>query len=313
MASLPRRLLALAVTLWLISLVVFLVVHVVPGDPATLILGNDASPDELAHLRTALGLDRPLPAQYLSWLGQVARGDLGKSLRYDEPVARLIGERLPVTLSLATFALLLALALAVPLGVLSATHPRSPFDYATLVLSQVGLAFPAFWVGIMLILLFAVARPLFPTGGFVPWTASPLGALRSLTLPAVALGLPMTAVLMRLVRAAVLDEMAQDHVWTARAKGLPEWRVVLRHALRNALIPTVTMLGLQLSFLLGGSIVVEQVFSLPGLGRLVVFAIFNRDIPLIQGLVMFLAGLVVLINFAVDILYALLDPRISLS
>ncbi len=313
--SLPylvRRLLGLAASLLVISLVAFVIVHILPGDPATLILGHEASPEALAGIRASLGLDRPVPEQYLAWLGGALRGDLGTSLRHHLPVATLIAERLPVTGSLAALSLLLAVAVAVPLGVLAAVRERSPLDVGILVLSQVGVALPAFWIGILLILLLAVRARVFPTGGFVPWSRDPLAALRSLALPSVALSLPLIAILVRLVRGSMLDELGREHIRTARAKGLPERIVLLRHALRGALVPTVTMLGLQLGFLLSGSIVIEQVFALPGLGRLVLFAVSNRDIPLIQGLVLFIAALVVGINFFVDVLYAALDPRISL-
>ncbi|HOQ98873.1 MAG TPA: ABC transporter permease [Anaerolineae bacterium] len=312
MPYLLRRLLGLVLTLLLVSLITFAVVHVLPGDPAMLILGHEASPESLAGLRAALGLDRPLPAQYLSWLAGALHGDLGMSLRHNLPVGQLIAERLPVTASLAALATLLAVGLALPLGMLAAVRQGTAVDLGVLVLSQVGVALPAFWIGILLIVTLAVGRHLFPTGGYVPWSASVPGALRSLALPAVALSLPMVAVLVRLVRNAMLDELGRDHIRTARAKGLPERTVLLRHALRGALIPTVTMVGLQLGFLLGGSIVIEQVFSLPGLGRLVLSAIANRDVPLIQGLVVFIATLAVAINFTVDVLYAALDPRLSL-
>ena len=308
-----RRLPSLVLTLLLISLVTFVVVQVVPGDPAQLILGTEAPPEALADLRAQLGLDRPLPLQYLSWLSGMLRGNLGVSLRHGRPVATLIAERLPVTLSLATMSLALAVLLAVPLGVLAAIRQHSALDYGVLVFAQAGLALPSFWIGILLILLFALSLRWLPSGGYVPWGESPLGALRSLAMPVLALGLPVAGVLARLVRASMLEELGRDHIRTARAKGLSEPQVIVRHVLRNALIPTVTLLGLQLGFLLGGSIVIEQVFALPGLGRLVLFAINNRDLPLIQGLVLFIAVLVVGINFLVDMTYTWLDPRISLS
>jgi peptide/nickel transport system permease protein len=308
-----RRIPSLLLTLLLISLVTFVVVQVVPGDPAQLILGTEAPPEALADLRAQLGLDRPLPLQYLSWLSGVLRGDLGVSLRHGRPVAALIAERLPVTLSLATLSLALAVILAVPLGVLAAVRQHSALDYGVLVLAQAGLALPSFWIGILLILLFALSLRWLPSGGYVPWGESPLRTLRNLAMPVLALGLPVAGVLARLVRASMLEELARDHIRTARAKGLSEEQVIVRHVLRNALIPTVTLLGLQLGFLLGGSIVIEQVFALPGVGRLVLFAINNRDLPLIQGLVLLIAALVVSINFLVDMAYTWLDPRISLE
>lgn len=308
-----RRFPSLLLTLFLISLVTFVVVQVVPGDPAQIILGTEAPPEALADLRAQLGLDRPLPLQYLSWLTGVLRGDLGVSLRHGRPVTTLIAERLPVTLSLAILSLAPAVLLAVPLGILAATHQHSALDYGVLLLAQAGLALPSFWIGILLILLFALSWRWLPSGGYVPWAESPLEALRSLAMPILALGLPVAGVLARLVRASMLDELSRDHIRTARAKGLSETQIIVRHVLRNALIPTVTLLGLQLGFLLGGSIVIEQVFALPGVGRLVLFAINNRDLPLIQGLVLFIAALVVTINFLVDMAYTWLDPRISLE
>ncbi|MBM4466511.1 MAG: ABC transporter permease [Chloroflexi bacterium] len=308
-----RRLPSLVLTLFLISVVTFVVVQMVPGDAAQLILGTEASAEALADLRAQLGLNRPLPLQYLSWLSGVLRGNLGVSLRHGRPVARLIAERLPVTLSLAMLSLALAVLLAVPLGVLAAVRQHSALDYGVLVFAQAGLALPSFWIGILLILLFALSLRWLPSGGYVPWGENPLGTLRTLVMPVLALGLPVAGVLARLVRASMLEELARDHIRTARAKGLTEAQVIVRHALRNALIPTVTLLGLQLGFLLGGSIVVEQVFALPGLGRLVLFAVVNRDLPLIQGLVLFIAALVVIINFLVDLAYTWLDPRISLE
>lgn len=306
-----RKLLSLIATLLLISVLTFGIVHVLPGDPAMLILGHEASPELLANLRSSLGLDRPLLEQYGLWLADALRGDLGTSLRHRLPVSQLIAERLPVTAVLALLAMTLATLVALPLGVLAAVREGTLLAYAVLIVSQVGVAVPAFWIAILLILFLSVRQGIFPTGGFVPWSQDPLGALRSLVLPSVALSLPLTAVLVRLVRNSMLDELARNHIRTARAKGLPERVVVIRHALKGALIPTVTMIGLQLGFLLGGSIVIEQVFALPGLGRLVLFAIANRDLPLIQGLVMFIAALVVIINFAVDVLYVALDPRLS--
>lgn len=308
-----RRLPSLLLTLLLISVVTFAVVQVVPGDPAQLILGTEAPLEALADLRAQLGLDRPPLQQYLSWLSGVLRGDLGVSLRHGRPVAALIAERLPVTLSLATMSLALAVLLALPLGVLAAIRQHSALDYGVLVFAQAGLALPSFWIGILLILLFALSLRWLPSGGYVPWGENPLGALRTLAMPVLALGLPVAGVLARLVRASMLEELSRDHIRTARAKGLSEPQIIVRHVLRNALIPTVTLLGLQLGFLLGGSIVIEQVFALPGLGRLVLFAINNRDLPLIQGLVLFIAALVVTINFLVDMAYTWLDPRISLE
>jgi len=312
MAYVLRRLVSLLITLWLVSLVTFLLLQVIPGDPAQLILGTEAPPEALQSLRAQLGLDKPWPVRYLVWLAGALRGDLGTSLRQERPVASLIAERLPVTLSLTFLAMLIALAISLPLGIVSAVRWGSPLDYATLVFSQVGIAVPSFWVGIILILVFGLGLHLLPTGGYAGWTESPLQALRHLALPSLALGLVMAALLTRMTRAAMLEVLGQGYILTARAKGLKERAVVLHHALKNALIPVVTVVGLQVGFLVGGSIVVEHVFALPGLGRLLLSAIYTRDLPLIQGIVLFVTTGVVVSNLVVDAIYAYLDPRIRL-
>ncbi len=313
MGYILRRFFTLLITLWLVSLVTFVILQVIPGDPAQLILGTEAPPEALRTLRVQLGLDRPWPLRYLAWLGGALRGDLGVSLRQERPVASLIAERLPVTLSLACLVMLIALALSLPLGILAAVRWRSPLDYAVLVLSQVGVAVPSFWLGIVLILAFGLGLRVLPTGGYVGWAESPAQALRHLALPSLSLGLVMAALLTRMTRAAMLEVLGQGYVLTARAKGLRERAVVMRHALKNALIPVVTLVGLQFGFLVGGSIVIEQVFALPGVGRLLLTAIYTRDLPLIQGIVLFVTTGVVVSNFLVDALYAFLDPRIRVS
>jgi len=312
MRYLIRRAFALIITLWLVSLITFALLHIIPGDPAQLILGTEAPPEALAELRAQLGLDRPLVVQYFDWLWRALRGDMGVSLRQERPITSLIAERLPVTLSLATLAMLIALAVSLPLGVLAAARWNTPVDYATLVFTQLGIAMPSFWTGILLILVFSLFWHLLPTGGYVGWSESPLEALRHLAMPSLALGLAMAALLTRMTRASMLEVLNQNYIRTARAKGLSERALIIRHALKNALIPVVTVVGLQLGFLVGGSIIIEHVFALPGLGRLLLSAIYTRDIPLIQGLVLFMTTAVVVSNFAVDVMYAYLDPRISL-
>ncbi len=312
MPYLLRRLITSLITLWLVSLVVFVLLRVLPGDPATIMLGTEGSPEALADLRARLHLDDPLSLQYLNWLASVARGDLGDSFRFERPVRALILERLPVTLSLASLAMLLAVAIAIPLGTLAATRHNTRVDHAILVFAQFGLAVPFFWLGILFILFFALALRWFPSGGYVAWTENPRLALQHLLLPAISLALVLAAVLTRQTRAAMLEVLHQDYVRTAHAKGLRARSVLTRHTLRNALMPVVTLIGLQIGNLLGGSIVVEQVFALPGLGRLVLFAVTNRDWMLIQGLVFFIAALVVALNLLVDALYVRLDPRVSL-
>jgi peptide/nickel transport system permease protein len=305
-----RRVAALAATLLFVSVLVFVVVRVLPGDPAALIMGTEGSPEAAARLRESMGLNRSLPVQYVEWLGGALRGDLGRSIQYDLPVGRLIASRLPVTLPLALMAAAFMIAAAIPLGLYAATHHRRAGDYAAMVLSQVGISVPQFWAGLLLILLFSVRLGWVRSGGFDGWSSGVWPALRSLLLPAVALGLFQAAVLVRATRSAVLDVLREDYVRTARAKGVSERRVVGLHTFRNALIPIVTVAGIQLGQLMAGAIVLESVFALPGLGRLALGAITARDLPVVQGVALFVASSIVLINFAVDLAYGALDPRI---
>ena len=305
-----RRVAAFVATLVFLSALVFVVVRVLPGDPATLILGVESNPETVARLRQALGLDRPLAVQYVDWLARAARGDLGTSIQYDVPVGRLILSRLPVTLPLALMAAAIMIAVALPLGVYAATRHRRAGDYAAMLVSQLGIAVPAFWSGLLLILLFSVRLGWFRSGGFDGWSAGVVAGVKALLLPAIALGAFQAAVLVRATRSAVLDVLREDYVRTARAKGVAEGRVVARHALRNAMIPIVTVMGIQLGQLIAGAIVLESVFALPGLGRLALVAIGARDLPVVQGVTLFVAASIVFINFAVDLAYAALDPRI---
>ena len=305
-----RRVAAFVATLVFLSALVFVVVRVLPGDPAALILGVESNPETVARLRHALGLDRPLAVQYVDWLARAARGDLGTSIQYDVPVGRLILSRLPVTLPLALMAAAIMIAVALPLGVYAATRHRRAGDYAAMLVSQLGIAVPAFWSGLLLILLFSVRLGWFRSGGFDGWSAGVVAGVKALLLPAIALGAFQAAVLVRATRSAVLDVLREDYVRTARAKGVAEGRVVARHALRNAMIPIVTVMGIQLGQLIAGAIVLESVFALPGLGRLALVAIGARDLPVVQGVTLFVAASIVFINFAVDLAYAALDPRI---
>ena len=305
-----RRVAAFVATLFFLSALVFVVVRVLPGDPATLILGVESNPETLARLRHAMGLDRPLALQYVDWLARAARGDLGTSIQYDLPVGRLILSRLPVTLPLALMAAALMVIIALPLGVYAATHHRRAGDYLAMLVSQLGIAVPAFWSGLLLILLFSVRLGWLRSGGFDGWSAGLWTGLKALLLPAIALGAFQAAVLVRATRSAVLEILREDYVRTARAKGLAELRVIRRHALRNAMIPIVTVMGIQLGQLVAGAIVLESVFALPGLGRLALGAISARDLPVVQGVTLFVAASIVFINFAVDLAYAALDPRI---
>jgi peptide/nickel transport system permease protein len=305
-----RRVGALAVTLFFVSLLVFVVVRVLPGDPALIILGLEANAESVARVRQALGLDQPVPVQYVQWVGHALRGDLGRSIQYDLPVGALILARHPVPLPLTLLAAGFMIAAAIPLGVFAATRHRRWGDYLTMTLSQLGVAVPVFWAGLLLILLFSVRLGWVQSGGFDGWGEGFWRGVRSLLLPAIALGLFQFAVLARTTRSAVLEVLREEYVKTARAKGVAERVVLFRHALRNALIPIVTVAGVQLGQLLAGSIILESVFYLPGLGRLTLAAISARDLPVVQGVALFVASMIVTVNAAVDILYGILDPRI---
>src|SRR3954447_2279924 len=282
----------------------FLLVHL-SGDPIKLMLPFDATPEQIATTRAYYGLDDPLPVQYGQFLGRLAHGDLGVWLKHSQPVARLIGERIPATAELAVAAMVLAVAVAIPLGVLSAVRPYSWWDRVATLLALSGRSMPVFWLGLLLILLFSITLGLVPPSG--------RGTPQQLVLPSVTLALTAMATLTRLTRSSLLEELGQDYLRTARAKGLGPAKLLFRHALRNAWIPIVTVAGLQFAALLGGAIITETIFAWPGLGRLPVQAIYDRDLPLIQGAVLFFAAVSVGVNLLVDLLYAYLDPRIRLS
>ncbi|MCG8361280.1 MAG: ABC transporter permease [Kiloniellales bacterium] len=305
-----KRLVALVLTLLVASLVVFLVLEVLPGDPAAIMLGVNAREDTLAALRAELGLDRPAWERYGLWLGGMLTGDFGQSYTYSVPVGELIGERVAISLPLAVMAIVLSTAMAIPLGVLAAARRNKAADLCVNAFVQVGVAVPNFWFAMLLIILFAVILRWLPAGGFAGWDAGLGAALLSLLLPAVALALPQAAILTRVTRSSVLEVLNEDFVRTARAKGLSRRAALWRHAVRNALIPVVTIMGLQFSFLLAGTIIIENVFYLPGLGRLLFQAIAQRDLIVVKDLVVLLAGTVVVVNFLVDLLYAVLDPRL---
>jgi peptide/nickel transport system permease protein len=305
-----QRLGAFFITLLVASLVVFLVMEVLPGDPAAIMLGTGVQEDTLAALRVEMGLDRPAMERYFLWLAGLASGDLGTSYTYGVPVWELVRERIGLSLPLALIAIVLSTLLAIPLGVLAAARRNKAADYGVMGFTQLGIAVPNFWFAILLILLFAVHWKLLPAGGFVGWDAGFWPALRSLLLPAVALALPQAAILARVTRSSVLETLGEDYVRTARAKGLTRRAALWRHALRNALIPVVTIMGLQFSFLLAGTIIIENVFYLPGLGRLIFQAIAQRDLIVVKDLVILLAASVIVVNFVVDLLYAVIDPRL---
>ncbi len=305
-----RRLLGLLVTLVLLTIVIFTLMQLVPGDPAAAMLGTAATPEAVAALRAQLGLDQPAVLRYLAWVGGMLVGDFGTSITYAAPVSGLIAERLAVTLPLAFFAVALAVIIGLPLGTLSAARPGGRVDWVAGLLCQLGLAVPNFWIGLLLILTLSLGLAWLPAGGFPGWQAGILPAFGALSLPALALAIPQSAVLARVTRAAVIEVMSEDFMRTARAKGCSRGQALLRHALPNALIPIVTILGLQLSFLVAGAVLVENVFTLPGLGRLAWQALAQRDFPVIQGVVLLLSLLVIGITLLVDLLYAVIDPRL---
>jgi len=305
-----RRLLLTIPVLFGLVFLVFFLSRVVTHDPCRAILGEKATDAVCADYIHRVGLDQPIPVQYARWVGEALRGDLGRSIQYDLPVGTLILSRLAVTLPLTLLAAGFMIAAAIPLGVFAATRHRRWGDYLAMTLSQLGVAVPGFWAGLLLILLFSVRLGWMQSGGFDGWGAGLWHGLRSLLLPTIALGLFQFAVLARTTRSALLEVLREEYVKTARAKGVAERAVLFRHALRNALIPIVTVAGIQLGQLLAGSIILESVFYLPGLGRLTLAAISARDLPVVQGVVLFVASMIVIVNAAVDILYGVLDPRV---
>jgi peptide/nickel transport system permease protein len=310
-AYLLKRLAVAAVTLVLASVVVFAVLQVVPGDPARLMLGMNASAEQVDLLRNQLGLGDPLVLRYLHWAGGLLRLDFGRSYTYSVPVIDLVRERVVVSLPLALIALALSALIAIPVGLYSASRHGRTGDTIAMGTAQVGVAIPNFWFALLLIYLFAVWLRWVPAGGFPGWKAGAWPALKALVLPAVALALPQAAILARVTRQALVEVLGEDYIRTARAKGMP-WRAVLwRHALRNALIPVLTITGLQFAFLLAGTIIVENVFYLPGLGRLVFQAITQRDLIVVESVVMLLVAAVIAVNLLVDLSYAVVDPRLK--
>ncbi len=300
-----KKFLRLLLTILIISTIIFFVIRVIPGDPALVVAGIDASDEEIQAIRAKLGTDVPVTVQYVRWMRDLVKLDLGKSLTSGQSAKSLIRQRFPLTFTLAVLGIILGVVIAIPLGVLSAVHRWSLWDYLGMVYSQAGMAIPSFWLGIILLLLFSVKFPLFPLFGS--------GSLKNLVLPAIALGFARAAVILRLTRASMVDELSKEYIITARAKGLTEKMINYKHALKNALIPVVTVTGIQFGYMLGGAIIIEQVFSLPGLGRLFLYAIYQRDFPLIQGGVVFIAAIFSLTNFIVDIFYSILNPKIRIS
>jgi peptide/nickel transport system permease protein len=309
---LTARVLSLAFVLWLVTIIAFVMIRLAPGDPSAVMLGSDASPKAVAEFRAAYGLDRPLPVQYLAWLGHVVRGDLGMSIYLGRPVTTAILERLPISLTLTLSAFAIAVVLGISLGLVAAYWHDTWIDRLVSVVAALGLSMPSFWLGICLIYLFAVRWPVMPSGGFVePWI-DPGKSFRHLLLPAFALGYLQSGLIARMTRASMLEALRGDFVRVARSKGVGEFRVVVKHAFRNALIPVLTVTGITLAVMFGGAVVIETVFTLPGVGRLLVNAVVRRDYPVVQGTLLVVAAWYVVVNIAVDVLYTVSDPRIRL-
>ena len=312
-AFIAARLLSLIPVLWGVSVLVFLLIHLIPGNALQMFLGTqvEMTPAQLDQLRRLFGLNKSLPLQYADWLGRLLRGDFGVSLRTSRAVLPDILNRLPVSAELTLLALLVALAIAVPVGILSALRRGTPADAVIRILGLVGLSIPNFWLGTMLLLLLpGRVLPIASIGVYLRFFANPVGNLTVMVLPAFSLGIALAAVVMRFVRSSLLEVLGADYIRTARAKGLRELLVIDRHALRNALIPVITVIGFQAGYLLGGTVVIEEVFALPGMGRFALAAINQRDYPVVQGVVLIIAVLFVLTNIAVDVLYAYVDPRV---
>jgi len=303
------RLISLTLSLLAASVVIFALIEVIPGDPAAFMLGLNATDENLAALRAELGLDGSKLERYFAWLGGMLTGDFGTSYTYRVPVAELVLDRVWISLPLAMYALALSTLIAFPIGIIAAARRGTAADYSIMGATQLGIAIPNFWFAMLLVLLFAVTLRWFSAGGFPGWD-DPLAAIKALTLPAVALALPQASILARVMRSALIETLSQDYIRTARAKGLSKRQAVLRHALKNALIPVLTIIGLQFSFLLAGGIIIENVFFLPGLGRLIFQGITQRDLIVVESVTMLLVFAVIVVTFLIDIAYALVDPRL---
>lgn len=306
-----RRLPSLVLTWILVSVIAFVVMHVTAGNPAAMMLGEQASPAEVAHLTRVLGLDQPLPAQYLHWIVGVVHGHLGSSLYLNEPVLKAIVQRLPITLSLTVVAMTMAILVGVSAGIVAALRQGSWIDAAVMTVATAGLSMPEFWIGLMLILVFAVNMHVLPLMGYVPFTHNPVAWFEHILMPAFSIGFIQSAPIARMTRSSLLDVLHSDYMRTARAKGLAPVRVVLRHGLRNAAIPVITTLGIILAALISGAFVVETVFDIPGVGYMMLQAVDNRDYPVIQGGITMIASAILVVNLLIDLCYSLVDPRVE--
>lgn len=313
MKYLLRRLLLAIPVVILVTIMVFSLMHLLPGDPATVILGQEATPQAVSALREQLGLNQPIIVQYLTWLWRVLHGDLGRSLVDNTPVSKLILQRLPVSLELTFGTFLIATIIAIPAGILSAARRGTWIDYSSTAFALGGMSIPHFWLGMMFIVLFAVKLGWLPASGYVPFTENPVANLSAMIMPMVATGLRESAILMRMVRSSLLEVMDADYIRTAYSKGLKERTVILHHALKNAFVPVLTVSGLMIAGLLGGLVITESIFSIPGYGKLLVDSIFTRDFVTVQGAILVSALLVVTVNLIVDLLYTVIDPRIKIG
>ncbi|MER1956571.1 MAG: ABC transporter permease [Solibacillus sp.] len=312
MYYLLRRFVLLIVTVIFVSFITFGVFQILPGDPVLTMLGTEADPAQIENLRSELGLDRPLYVQYFDWMTGLFTGDLGNSIRFSMPVMDLMLDRLPVTLSLATITLFIVCVVSLPLGMFAARRQNKLSDLTLSTATQIGMAIPSFWLGMMLIIYVAMNVDFFKISGYIPWSISITGALSTLLLPAITIAIPQIAINFRYVRTSILEQIRLDYVRTIRSKGIVERTVMYKHVLKNAMIPILTVFGLITAEVMAGTIIVEQVFSIPGVGQLLVTAINNRDFPLVQGIVMYITIAVVTINFIIDILYSVIDPRIRI-
>ena len=310
-AYILKRLLQLIPTMLIPSVMVFMLIFFSPGDPASLMLGPDATMEQIAQLRTQMGYDQPVAVQMARWFSNLLKGDLGESIFLNQPVVQAIGEHLGVTMALTIFGMVIASSIGVTLGVVSAVNRGKPLDQAAMIFSVFGVSIPEFWLALNLILVFSVYHQIFPIGGYVPFFEDPAGCIKTLFLPAVSLGITQAAFIARMVRSSVLEILDAEYVRTAMAKGLLYRKVVMKHVMKNAMVPTVTVVGMTFSVLLGGAIAIEMVFNLPGIGRLLMNAVLRRDYPLIQGIVLFIAAAYIVINLLVDLIYVYIDPRIE--
>jgi peptide/nickel transport system permease protein len=307
---LVRRLLGALPILAIVSLITFAMIHLIPGDPAIAIAGISATPEQILNIRRDLGLDQPLLTQLADWYLNLFHGDLGRSLLLGQPVVQATLQRLPVTIGLSVYALVLTLLLGLLSGIIAALRQNTWIDQAAMIVAMLGISLPSFYLGLLMIILFAVDLRWLPTGGYIAFTTDPAGWLATSTMPAISLALLLAGLLARITRSTMLEVLRQDYIRTARAKGLTERRVVMKHALANALIPITTVVGIIVSLLISGSVVIETLFSIPGIGQLLTQAVLNRDYPMVQGGLLITTALLVLVNIAVDVCYALLDPRV---